>query len=87
VRPSSLAGRVFDGCHRAGYGIVRLLNYDSKENAPLWFKILFSSGDEAGNLRQVELTLPKGMRWGRRTAVYILLDLFPVYETMLGNVK
>ena len=66
---------------------ILLVDADKMEAVPLdYHQNLKQTGDEAGNLRQVELALPKGVRVGEGTTVYVLLDLFPVYETILGSV-
>jgi hypothetical protein len=42
-------------------------------------------GDELGNLRQIKLALPKGKRLPEKTSVYVILDLFPLYESKLDG--
>ncbi|MFN2137580.1 MAG: PQQ-binding-like beta-propeller repeat protein [Candidatus Promineifilaceae bacterium] len=40
-------------------------------------------GDEKGNLRAIRLALPKGMRLPEQLSAYVMLDVFPIYETRL----
>ncbi len=49
-----------------------------------YHKCLKQIGDASGNLCQIELTLPKGKRLPEETAVYVVLDVFPIYQTKLG---
>ena len=42
-------------------------------------------GDGAGNLSQIELTIPNGTTLPDKTSITVILDLFPIYQTTLEN--
>ncbi|MCA9973092.1 MAG: PQQ-binding-like beta-propeller repeat protein, partial [Anaerolineales bacterium] len=46
---------------------------------------LRQTADAAGSLRQVTLTLPPGTRLPPETAVYVILDAFPLFKSSLSH--
>lgn len=68
-------------------GAIVLVDVEKSEVVTLdYHKNLTQTGDEAGDLRQIELALPKGTRLPAQVSAFVMLDVFPVYETMLGGV-
>ncbi len=64
--------------HRAG---LLLVDAEDVEAVSLDYHAgLSQQADSDGNLHAVRLRLPKRLRLPRRTAVYVLLDVFPLYR-------
>ena len=67
--------------HRAG---LLLVNPSTNQAVYLDYKAnLAATPDKGGNLKAVTLTLPKGMVLPDKMQVFVILDVFPVYEQTL----
>ncbi|MEJ2746695.1 MAG: PQQ-binding-like beta-propeller repeat protein [Anaerolineae bacterium] len=67
-------------------GAIVLVDTPKTEVVQLdYHKNLRQTGDELGNLCRIELTLPKGKRLPEETTAFVILDVFPIYQTKLGD--
>ncbi len=67
-------------------GAILLIDPQETEVVQLdYHKHLKQTGNESGNLCQIELVLPKGKRLPEETTAVVILDVFPIYHTKLGD--
>ena len=65
-------------------GAILLVDRKKGEAVDLdYHNYLEQFGDEQGNLCRIELSLPKGKQLPQELSAFVILDVFPIYESIL----